>query len=188
MKKRLFALVLLLLLLAGCTAAPEADYMAPVRAYCLALQNNDFSQLQQAMPAAVLSSNGLDAGELDELRAPFLTHTADSITIRADAVKTTDFTPKERAALQAYLFDEYVCKLDIDAAKLLKLHLRFGGDMEGELTLPTVVYRANSRWYVEFSRRPPRSKNNRNALRRISGERQTVKKPIQPKVSEGRIV
>lgn len=42
MKKRLFALVLLLLLLAGCTAAPEADYMAPVRAYCLALQNNDF--------------------------------------------------------------------------------------------------------------------------------------------------
>ena len=71
MKKRLFALVLLLLLLAGCTAAPEADYMAPVRAYCLALQNNDFSQLQQAMPAAVLSSNGLDAGELDELRAPF---------------------------------------------------------------------------------------------------------------------
>lgn len=74
MKKRLFALVLLLLLLAGCTAAPEADYMAPVRAYCLALQNNDFSQLQQAMPAAVLSSNGLDAGELDELRAPFLTH------------------------------------------------------------------------------------------------------------------
>lgn len=86
MKKRLFALVLLLLLLAGCTAAPEADYMAPVRAYCLALQNNDFSQLQQAMPAAVLSSNGLDAGELDEL------------------------------------------------------------------TLPTVVYRANSRWYVEFSR------------------------------------
>lgn len=24
--------------------------------------------------------------------------------------------------------------------------------MEGELTLPTVVYRANSRWYVEFSR------------------------------------
>ena len=88
MKKRLFALVLLLLLLAGCTAAPEADYMAPVRAYCLALQNNDFSQLQQAMPAAVLSSNGLDAGELDELRAPFLTHAADSITIRADAVKT----------------------------------------------------------------------------------------------------
>lgn len=152
MKKRLFALVLLLLLLAGCTAAPEADYMAPVRAYCLALQNNDFSQLQQAMPAAVLSSNGLGAGELDELRAPFLTHTADSITIRADAVKTTDFTPKERAALQAYLFDEYVCKLDIDAAKLLKLHLCFGGDMEGELTLPTVVYRANSRWYVEFSR------------------------------------
>lgn len=74
MKKRLFALVLLLLLLAGCTAAPEADYMAPVRAYCLALQNNDFSQLQQAMPAAVLSSNGLDAGELDELRAP-LSHT-----------------------------------------------------------------------------------------------------------------
>ena len=69
MKKRLFALVLLLLLLAGCTAAPEADYMAPVRAYCLALQNNDLSQLQQAMPAAVLSSNGLDAGELDELRA-----------------------------------------------------------------------------------------------------------------------
>lgn len=89
---------------------------------------------------------------MDELRAPFLTHAADSITIRADAVKTTDFTPKERAALQAYLFDEYVCKLDIDAAKLLKLHLRFGGDMEGELTLPTVVYRANSRWYVEFSR------------------------------------
>lgn len=54
MKKRLFALVLLLLLLAGCTAAPEADYMAPVRAYCLALQNNDFSQLQQAMPAAAI--------------------------------------------------------------------------------------------------------------------------------------
>ena len=82
MKKRLFALVLLLLLLAGCTAAPEADYMAPVRAYCLALQNNDFSQLQQAMPAAVLSSNGLDAGELDELRAPFLTHAAKQRILR----------------------------------------------------------------------------------------------------------
>ena len=154
MKKRLPALVLaLLLLLAGCTAAPEADYMAPVRAYCLALQDNDFSRLQQAMPAAVLSSDGLDAGELDELRAPFLTDAAEHITIHADAVKTSDFTPKECAALQAYLLEEYVCSLDIDTAKLLKLHLCFGGDMEGELTLPAVVYRANSRWYVEFS--PP---------------------------------
>ena len=153
MKKCLPALLLaLVLLLAGCTATPEADYMAPVRAYCLALQNNDFSQLEKAMPAAVLSSNGLDAGELDELRAPFLMKSAEDVTLRADAVKTTDFTPKECAALQAFLYNEYVCKLDIEAAKLLKLNLRFGGDMEGELSLPAVVYRANSRWYVEFSR------------------------------------
>lgn len=152
MKKRLAALLLALLaLLAGCTASPEADYMAPVRAYCLALQDNDFFQLQQSMPAAVLSSEGLDAEELEALRTHFLTSAADGITIRADAVKTTDFTPQECAALQAYLLDEYVCKLDIDTAKLLNLHLRFGGEMEGELSLPAVVYRANSRWYVEFS-------------------------------------
>lgn len=69
MKRRWFAALLTLVLLAGCTAAPEVDYMAPVRAYCLALQNNDFTELQKAMPAAILSSDGLDAGELDELRA-----------------------------------------------------------------------------------------------------------------------
>ena len=56
MKRLLPMLLVFLLLLTGCTASPEADYMAPVRAYCRALQDNDFSQLQQAMPAAVLSS------------------------------------------------------------------------------------------------------------------------------------
>ena len=145
------ALLTLVLLLAGCTAAPEVDYMAPVRAYCLALQNNDFAQLQKAMPAAVLSSDGLDAGELDELHAPFTGQKDGKVTVKADAVKSYEFTAEECAALQQYLLKEYVCRLSIDKARLLKLRVEFGGDMEGELMLPAVVYRANSRWYVEFS-------------------------------------
>ena len=151
MKRLLPMLLVFLLLLTGCTASPEADYMAPVRAYCRALQDNDFSQLQQAMPAAVLSRNGMDAGELDEMRASFFTGGAESFTITPNAVKTEEFTPKECAALQEFLLDEYVCSLHVDAARLLKLHLQFSGGMEGELTVYAVVYRANSQWYVEFS-------------------------------------
>ena len=151
MKRRWFAALLTLVLLAGCTAAPEVDYMAPVRAYCLALQNNDFAQLQKAMPTAVLSSDGLDAGELDELHAPFTGQKDGKVTVKADAVKSYEFTAEECAALQQYLLKEYFCRLSIDKARLLKLRVEFGGDMEGELMLPAVVYRANSRWYVEFS-------------------------------------
>ena len=147
----LAALLTLAVLLAGCTASPEADYMAPVRAYCLALQNNDFNVLQEAMPSAVLSSNGLDAGELDELRAPFLGQKDGKVTVKADAIRSDEFTAKECAALQEYLLEEYVCRLPIEKARLLKLRVEFGGDMEGELLLSAVVYRSNSRWYVEFS-------------------------------------
>ena len=153
MKRRLIAalLTLLVVLLAGCTASPEADYMAPVRAYCLALENNDFSELQKAMPAAVLSSDGLDAGELDELRAPFTGQKNGKVTLKADAIKSYEFTHEECAALQQYLLDEYVCQLSIVKARLLKLRIAFGGDMEGELMLPAVVYQANSVWYVDFN-------------------------------------
>lgn len=153
MKARRLAalLVLIVLLLAGCKASPESDYMAPVRAYCQAMQDNDFARLRAAMPAAVLSSSGLDAGELDEPLSPYLGGGAKDLTITADALRTKNFSPKECAELQRYLSEEYDCVLSIDAANLLKLHLKMDGEMSGELTVYAVVYRANSTWYVEFS-------------------------------------
>lgn len=150
--RRLAALLALIaLLLAGCTASPETDYMAPVRAYCQAIQDNDFARLRTAMPAAVLSSNGLDAGELDELLSPYLGSGTKELTITPDALRTRNFSPEECAKLQRYLSEEYDCLLSIDAANLLKLHLKIDGEMSGELTVFAVVYRANSTWYVEFS-------------------------------------
>ena len=49
MKKRLFALVLLLLLLAGCTAAPEADHNAVL---CTAVDTALFKQRMYALLGA----------------------------------------------------------------------------------------------------------------------------------------
>lgn len=61
--KRICILCLLAALLLGACGLADAPYMEPVRTYCAALQDDDFTRLQEAIPPAVLNADGFDAGE-----------------------------------------------------------------------------------------------------------------------------
>lgn len=69
--KRICILCLLAALLLGACGLADAPYMEPVRTYCAALQDDDFTRLQEAIPPAVLNADGFDAGELANVRDSF---------------------------------------------------------------------------------------------------------------------
>lgn len=48
--KRIWILCLLAALLLGACGLADAPYMEPVRTYCAALQDDDFTRLQEAIP------------------------------------------------------------------------------------------------------------------------------------------
>lgn len=82
--KRICILCLLAALLLGACGLADAPYMEPVRTYCAALQDGDFTRLQEAIPPAVLNADGFDAGELANVRDSF-----------AKGSNDYDITPKE---------------------------------------------------------------------------------------------
>ena len=151
MKRLVPLLAALLLLLTACGASTAAEYMAPVDAYCRALQDNDFSQLQQAMPAAVLNSEGLNAGELDELRTVFFPDVGEQYTLSARALSMEEFSPEECRELEAVLLREYACHMTVTEARQLSLKIHISGKLEGDMQMNSVVYTDGTQWYVDFS-------------------------------------
>lgn len=83
--KRICILCLLAALLLGACGLADAPYMEPVRTYCAALQDGDFTRLQEAIPPAVLNADGFDAGELANVRDSFAKGSSNDY----------DITPKE---------------------------------------------------------------------------------------------
>ena len=83
--KRICILCLLAALLLGACGLADAPYMEPVRTYCAALQDDDFTRLQEAIPPAVLNADGFDAGELANVRDSFAKGSSNDY----------DITPKE---------------------------------------------------------------------------------------------
>ncbi len=148
--KRIIPLLLVLLLFAGC-AAEDSVYMEPVHAYCEALQNNDFSRMESAMPAAVLNSEGLNAGELDELRTVFFADAGMEYTLSPKELKAEDFSREECDTLQTFLLEEYNCRLAVAEAKQLRLRIHLGGEIEGDMEFYAVVYSDGTQWYVDFN-------------------------------------
>lgn len=148
--KRIIPLFLALLLLAGCSSKDLA-YMAPIQAYCEALENNDFSRMQEAMPAAVLNSEGMNAGELEELRRVFFADAGTEYTLEARPLKAEDFSIEDCQRLQAFLLEEYGCRLEVAEAKRLRLRLDLGGELKGDVEFYAVVYSDGTQWYVDFN-------------------------------------
>ena len=74
--KRICILCLLAALLLGACGLADAPYMEPVRTYCAALQDDDFTRLQEAIPPAVLNADGFDAGAIRSPRAAAATMTS----------------------------------------------------------------------------------------------------------------
>lgn len=148
--KRLFVACILLVLLTGCSIA-KAEYMAPVDAYCKALQENDFSQMELAMPAAVLNREGINAGELDELRTVFGYPAGGEYTISAKERDNRRLPASSCTVMEDYLMQEYGCRLEVTQVRLVDVRLTMGGDLEGELDLRVVCYESGGHWYVDFS-------------------------------------
>lgn len=138
------------LLLCGCNTAPKA-YMAPVDAYCLALQNNDFAQMQLAMPAQVLNSEGIDAGELAEMRTGFVSDLGDIYTLTACEDTAKALSAADCSTLNAFLLSEYNYAATVTEAYLLDVTVWFSGDVTGNLSMSTVVYCSGQTWYLDFN-------------------------------------
>ena len=150
MKRRL-GVCFVLILLTACSSVAPAPYMAPIQAYCLALQNHDFDQMRLAMPSAVLNSEGVDAGELDELRTVFVGSSGSDYTITAKERDSYRLSKDRCAALQNFLLEEYGCSLTVDEARVVDVRLQLGETMDGTLDIRAVTYRSGEKWYVDFS-------------------------------------
>ena len=83
--KRICILCLLAALLLSACGLADAPYMEPVRTYCAALQDDDFTRLQEAIPPAVLNADGFDAGELANVR------------VRSPRAAATTMTSRQRS-------------------------------------------------------------------------------------------
>ena len=94
MKRICILCLLAALLLAACGLA-DAPYMEPVRTYCAALQDDDFTRLQEAIPPAVLNADGFDAGELANVRDSFAKGSSNDYDITP---KTAAASPRAAAA------------------------------------------------------------------------------------------
>ncbi|MFQ8807484.1 MAG: large-conductance mechanosensitive channel protein MscL [Oscillospiraceae bacterium] len=148
--KRICILCLLAALLLGACGQADAPYMEPVRTYCAALQDGDFTRLQEAIPPAVLNADGFDAGELANVRDSF-----------AKGSNDYDITPKELDSrripesgcrvLEDYFRQQYDWTMTVDEARLVKFRVSFTGELDGQLNVRAVCYQTGGHWYLDLS-------------------------------------
>ena len=131
--KRICILCLLAALLLGACGLADAPYMEPVRTYCAALQDDDFTRLQEAIPPAVLNADGFDAGELANVRDSFAKGSSNDY----------DITPKE--------LDSRRIPESGDEARLVKFRVSFTGELDGQLNVRAVCYQTGGHWYLDLS-------------------------------------
>ncbi|MDR0890399.1 MAG: hypothetical protein LBM28_07155 [Oscillospiraceae bacterium] len=148
----LFALFALCFgLFVGCKAKAPAAYMAPIDAYCAALQNNDFEQLRLSMPATVLNSDGINPSELDDLRTAFVKDWGSVYTLTAKEKSAKSLSPADIVTLEDYLYDEYGYRTELTQAYNLEVTLTFRGNVSGTMDVPVVVYYNDRVWYLDFN-------------------------------------
>lgn len=149
-----FLVCVLLLCLCACQARSTDqphDYMQAIEAYYTALSENRFTSLRQAMPAQVLDSLGLDAGELTNLVSKYTRTYGQNFTAAVSENGSVRLDQQQVADLQNYLAQEYGIKETIEDAYLVEYTADFSGiKSEESITEGIVVYQLDGVWHVDL--------------------------------------
>ena len=115
--KRICILCLLAALLLGACGLADAPYMEPVRTYCAALQDDDFTRLQEAIPPAVLNADGFDAGELANVRDSFAKGSSNDYDITPKELDSRRIPESGCRVLEDYFRQQYDWTMTVDEAR-----------------------------------------------------------------------
>lgn len=122
--KRICILCLLAALLLSACGLADAPYMEPVRTYCAALQDDDFTRLQEAIPPAVLNADGFDAGELANVRDSFAKGSSNDYDITPKELDSRRIPESGCRVLEDYFRQQYDWIMTVDEARLVKFRFR----------------------------------------------------------------
>lgn len=152
---KFFKCILLCLSLAGLcacqSASPSHEYMQAIDAYYDALEENQFTTLQQCMPAQVLDSLGLDAGELSNLVNHYSTHYGTDFAVTVTENGSARLDRAQLDDLSAYLAQQYGIDSDLQNAYLVEYTAEFDGSASANtLTQGVVVYQMRNDWYIDL--------------------------------------
>lgn len=149
--KRICILCLLAALLLGACGLADAPYMEPVRTYCAALQDDDFTRLQEAIPPAVLNADGFDAGELANVRDSFAKGSSNDYDITPKELDSRRIPESGCRVLEDYFRQQYDWTMTVDEARLVKFRVSFTGELDGQLNVRAVCYQTGGNWYLDLS-------------------------------------
>ena len=149
--KRICILCLLAALLLGACGLADAPYMEPVRTYCAALQDDDFTRLQEAIPPAVLNADGFDAGELANVRDSFAKGSSNDYDITPKELDSRRIPESGCRVLEDYFRQQYDWIMTVDEARLVKFRVSFTGELDGQLNVRAVCYQTGGHWYLDLS-------------------------------------
>lgn len=138
-------------LLLGACGLADAPYMEPVRTYCAALQDDDFTRLQEAIPPAVLNADGFDAGELANVRDSFAKGSSNDYDITPKELDSRRIPESGCRVLEDYFRQQYDWTMTVDEARLVKFRVSFTGELDGQLNVRAVCYQTGGHWYLDLS-------------------------------------
>lgn len=125
--------------------------MEPVRTYCAALQDDDFTRLQEAIPPAVLNADGFDAGELANVRDSFAKGSSNDYDITPKELDSRRIPESGCRVLEDYFRQQYDWTMTVDEARLVKFRVSFTGELDGQLNVRAVCYQTGGHWYLDLS-------------------------------------
>ena len=149
--KRICILCLLAALLLGACGLADAPYMEPVRTYCAALQDGDFTRLQEAIPLPC------------SMRTASMPGSWPMCAIRSPRAAATTMTSRQRSwtaaaspraacrVLEDYFRQQYDWTTTVDEARLVKFRVSFTGELDGQLNVRAVCYQTGGHWYLDLS-------------------------------------
>ena len=149
--KRICILCLLAALLLSACGLADAPYMEPVRTYCAALQDDDFTRLQEAIPPAVLNADGFDAGELANVRDSFAKGSSNDYDITPKELDSRRIPESGCRVLEDYFRQQYDWIMTVDEARLVKFRVSFTVELDGQLNVRAVCYQTGGHWYLDLS-------------------------------------
>ena len=149
--KRICILCLLAALLLSACGLADAPYMEPVRTYCAALQDGDFTRLQEAIPPPCSMRTALMpvSWPMCAIRSPRAAAT--TMTSRQRSW-TAAASPRAAAACSRIISASSMSWImTVDEARLVKFRVSFTGELDGQLNVRAVCYQTGGHWYLDLS-------------------------------------
>lgn len=147
------ALVLLIgMLTVGCKKREQKSaYLSAVENYYAAIQKNDFSKLQAAMPPQALDALGMNAADLSGKAASYSDTYGAEFTISVKELGSRQLDEAQCKDLSSYLRGDYGISEKIANAYLAEFEITVSGTKNTQTRSEGyVVYQLGDQWYMDL--------------------------------------